>query len=106
PKAPMMLVMTSPTVVLTPVRWLWTIVKRLSESHEAEKRQHREEMMEAADEFAIGVQQAITGVRDALQRPARELADVSVVWKAQPEVMRLVGEAEARLARVGRIFEP
>jgi hypothetical protein len=101
-----MLGVISPTIVLAPARWVWSIVRRATESHEAGKRQLRQEMMDAARDFTTGVQQAIMGTRETLQRPARELSDVSVVWNAQPGVERLVGEAEARLARVQLAFGP
>jgi hypothetical protein len=98
--------MTFPSWLPTPLRWAWALVGKISPGRQARERQLREPMMADARDFSTGVHQAIMAVKDAVERPARRLSDVSVAWKAQPEVDRLVDEANARLARVHVDFGP
>ncbi len=98
--------MTVPTWLFAPARWFWALMERVSEARQSWERQLREAMMAGARDFSTGVQQAIMGVKDAVEAPSRQLADISVVWAAVPEIRRLVGEAEARLARVHLGFGP
>ncbi|MGH3041813.1 MAG: hypothetical protein ACRDNG_08775, partial [Gaiellaceae bacterium] len=84
----------------------WSRAQKWMQNREARRRQLREPMMSDARDFATGVGQAIAGVRAALRKPAERLTDVSAVWNELPEVNRLVGEAEARLARVQLDFGP
>lgn len=94
------------TAAIAAARAVKSAIGRLT-AHGNERRvQLREGMMADAADFVTGVQQAVMGVRDAVQQPARQLSDVSVVWKALPELGRLVGEAEARLSRVQLDFDP
>jgi hypothetical protein len=91
--------------ILAGLRALGSATRKLIAPRAARRQQLREAMMSDAADFATGVRQALMSVRDAVQLPARQLADVSVVWEAPPEVKRLVDEAEARLSRVEIDFD-